>query len=160
MEAYQQMWVALPLAGKLSMSVKSKLLASLSSIAFGTATVIGATATVDTAYAQTTDFFGLVTALSEACLVPTNGVYEVAATEVAIARCCAVVRNVGLENADFLRAVALADPADPRLLVLDSRLVQVLLSCRQDALDRLGQLALNVNPGAGPRNTPNDIYTG
>lgn len=144
------------------MSVKSKFLASLSSIAFGTATVVGATATVDTAYAQATDFFGLVTALSEACLVPTTGGFEVAATEVAIARCCAVVRSVGPENADFLRAVALGDPADPRLLVLDSRLVQVLLSCRQDALDRLGQLALNVNTGAGPngRDNPFDIYTG
>ncbi|MCW5718544.1 MAG: hypothetical protein KIS68_12015 [Bauldia sp.] len=145
------------------MSVKSKLLATLSSLAFGTATVLGVTATVESAYAQPTDFFGLVTALSEACLVETNaGVYEVVTTEVAIRRCCAVVRDVGPENVDFLRAVALANPADPRLLVLDDRLVQVLLSCQQDALDRLGQLALNVNTGAGPGAGPttNEIYLG
>lgn len=142
------------------MSVKSKLLATLSSLAFGTVTIVGVGATAEVAYAQQTDFFGLVTALSEACLRETAAGYEVVATDVAIRRCCAVVRDVGPENVDFLRAVALANPLDPRLLVLDPRLVQVLLSCQQDALERLGQLALNVNPAAGPTPAGNDIYVG
>lgn len=142
------------------MTVRSKLLTTLSSIAFGTTAVLAPATAADLPYAQQAGFFGLVTALSNACLVQTSpGVYEIVRTDLTIQRCCAVVREIGQENADFLRAVALGDPQDPRLRVLDDRLVAVLLSCHQDAMDRLGELAMNASSGPTPSPSSSDIYS-
>ena len=140
---------------------KNRLLATLSSLAMGAASVGAVMAPIDAAQAQEPGFFGLVTLLSEACLLPDTqrpGEYFVVQGEIAVRRCCAVLRDVGPENADFLRAVALANAQDPRLKVLDSELVRVLLSCQQDALDRLQQLALALDPTAPPDRR--DLYVG
>ena len=123
-----------------------KLLATLSSIALASAGMA-----VSSAQAQE-PFQGLVTQLAQACLVQVPpGAYGVVGINTNLAAaCCAVISQVGPENMDFLQAVARGDPNDPRLIVLDPQLVQVLLSCQQAAINRLTQLALNIAPGAGP----------
>ncbi|MGV8839567.1 MAG: hypothetical protein ACWA6X_04610 [Bauldia sp.] len=106
-------------------------------------------------------FAGLVTQLAESCLVEAPaGVYNVVTAQARVAVCCAVVRGIGMENIDFLQAVALGDRNDPRLLVLDQQLVDVLMSCRQEALDRLAELAVAIAPLAGPTTFGNPLYTG
>lgn len=148
------------------MDLRNKLMATLSSLALGVAQVT--IAGMSPAAAQeTTTLEGLVTLLADACLTEEEpGVFVPVATTIAIAQCCAIVRTVGPENADFLTALALADPGnpqdDPRLRVLDSQLVAILLSCQQDAIDRLAELALEVAPGAGTTatTTTGGVYTG
>lgn len=136
------------------MAAKLSLLATLSSIAMA-----GVALTPTAASAQADPFFGLVTQLAESCLVEAPpGTFTVATSPARIAACCAVITQVGTENMDFLQAVALADRGDPRLIVLDPQLVEALLSCRQQALDRLAMLAMNVVPAAGPLDT--QLYTG
>ncbi|MCW5715059.1 MAG: hypothetical protein KIT43_11150 [Bauldia sp.] len=138
------------------MSRKLGLLATLSSLA-----AAGVVMTPLAASAQADPFFGLVTQLAESCLVEAPpGVYNVVTAPARIAACCAVVRRIGPENMDFLQAVALANRADPRLIVLDSQLVDVLLSCRQEALDRLAELAVAIAPAAGPTPFGTELYTG
>lgn len=137
------------------MSVRTRLLATLSSLAL---TTVGVSVAAQSAQAQDDTFFGLVTQLAEACLIETDAGYDVVAGDIRVAQCCAVIRRIGPENVDFLQAVALGNQLDPRLIVLDRDLVAVLLSCRQEAIDRLAEIALNVVPGAGP--TPNDLYVG
>lgn len=138
------------------MSRKLSLLATLSSLA-----AAGYAMAPTVASAQTDPFLGLVTQLAQSCLVEAPpGVFNVVTAPARVAVCCAVVRQIGIENIDFLQAVALGNRADPRLIVLDSQLVDVLLSCRQQALDRLAELAVAVAPAAGPGNVGQQLYTG
>lgn len=138
------------------MFAKRSLLTALSALA-----VTGVALTPTAASAQTDPFLGLVTQLAASCLVEAPpGVYNVVTAPARVAACCAVVRQIGPENMDFLQAVALGNRADPRLVVLDALLVDVLLSCRQEALDRLAELALAVAPAAGPTTFATELYTG
>lgn len=139
------------------MSRKLGLLATLSSLAAAGGIALAPSA----ASAQIDPFFGLVSQLAESCLVEAPpGVYNVVTAPARVAACCAVVRQIGPENMDFLQAVALGNRADPRLIVLDSVLVDVLLSCRQEALDRLAELAVAVAPAAGPATFATELYVG
>lgn len=138
------------------MRTRKKFLASLSTVALGAA---GIAASSQAAQAQDDAFFGLVSQLAEACLVEDDaGEFFVGQSEPRRAQCCAVIRQVGPENIDFLQAVALGNRFDPRLLVLDDELVEVLLSCQQEAVDRLAEIALNTTPEAGPG--ANGLYIG
>lgn len=143
---------------------KVGLLATLSSLAAVGFALAPTTASASGLETDGTDFGafpGLVTQLAESCLVEAPvGVHNVVTSEARIAVCCAVVRNIGIENLDFLQAVALGDRNDPRLLVLNQQLVDVLMSCRQDALDRLAELAVQIAPLAGPTTLGNPLYTG
>lgn len=139
-------------------TIKRKLLATLSSLALGTGTLV---AVGQPAQAQD-GILGLVSLLSDACLVEEGGVLVPVSRNLAVRRCCAVLESVGAENADFLRAIALANPSDPRLLVLDQRLVAILLGCQQVAIDRLTGLGLQVssNPLFNEEEIPPLAYEG
>lgn len=139
-------------------TIKRKLLATLSSLALGTGTLV---AVGQPAQAQD-GILGLVSLLSDACLVEEGGVLVPVSRNLAVRRCCAVLESVGAENADFLRAIALANPSDPRLLVLDQRLVAILLGCQQVAIDRLTGLGLQVssNPQFNEEEIPPLAYEG
>ncbi|MCW5696464.1 MAG: hypothetical protein KIS96_06970 [Bauldia sp.] len=140
-------------------TIKRKLLATLSTLALGTGTIVAAGAPA----AQAQDgFIGLVSLLSDACLVEEGGVLVPVSRNLAVRRCCAVLEEVGEENVDFLRAIALANPTDPRLIVLDQRLVAVLLGCQQVAIDRLTALGLTVSgdPPFNEEEIPPLMYEG
>lgn len=112
----------------------------------GALTASGVAISANPAAGQATPFYGLVAQLGISCLVPTAaGGYVTAATDAEVSICCAVITAVGPENVDFLQAVAIGDRSDPRLIVLDEQLVGVLLTCRAEAVQRLGELAI-----AGP----------
>ena len=138
-------------------TIKRKLLATLSSLALGTGAIVAAGSP-----AQAQNLLGLVSLLSDACLVEEGGVLVPVSRTLAVRRCCAVLETVGAENADFLSAIALANPLDPRLLVLDQRLVAILLSCQQVAIDRLTELGLQVsnNPPFNEEDIPALAYEG
>ncbi|MGV8839575.1 MAG: hypothetical protein ACWA6X_04650 [Bauldia sp.] len=109
----------------------------------GAVTAGGLAVSSTNASAQAEPYYGLVAQLGISCLVPTAaGGYATVATEAEVAVCCAILLAVGPENVDFLQAVAIGDKADPRLIVLDAQLVDVLVTCRAQAVQRLAELAV------------------
>ncbi|MGD9738416.1 MAG: hypothetical protein AB7U48_03360 [Bauldia sp.] len=136
------------------MSVKNGLLATLSTLALSTASITTAAASgaepLPGPAPADDGFYGLVTALADQCLVEQPEGYAVIVGDMRISQCCAVLRQLGPENMDFLQAVALGDRNDPRLAVLNPDLVTVLLNCQEVAIERITELALSTVPAAGP----------
>ncbi|MCC6737254.1 MAG: hypothetical protein IT534_14165 [Bauldia sp.] len=119
----------------------------------GALTAAGVAVSANPAAGQAAPYYGLVAQLGVSCLVPTAaGGYVTAATPAEVSVCCAILLAVGPENIDFLEAVAIGDRSDPRLIVLDGQLVDVLLTCREQAIQRLAELAM-----AGPAPAPGAI---
>ena len=135
------------------MAVSSKLLTTLTALAVGTAGVAIATSA---SAAPTTDSpNGFAGQITRACSI------DVGTTAERVQSCCSVIRNVGLENLDFLQAVALGNPRASLFDNLDNDLVPIVLACRQEAVNRLAELALGVST-AGPTGPtgPTTLYTG
>lgn len=134
------------------MSRKSELLAKLTTLA-----MVGGVLAPQPAAAQD-PFVGMVNDLAEACSVGAPiAIAGGITTEARIGMCCAVLSEVGPENMGFLQAVALGDGNDPRLGDLNPELVDVLLSCRQEAIDRLATLAVEIAPAG--QTVADDLYT-
>lgn len=109
----------------------------------GALSATGIAVSTNPAAAQPTPSYGLVAQLGVSCLVPTTaGGLATAGTPADVAACCAILLAVGPENVDFLEAVAIGDRSDPRLIVLDTQLVDVLVTCRAEAVRRLAELAM------------------